>query len=118
MQLRRFNCLNKRVGAGGTKRDEVAVMLPTIPTDVLVGVIGGNATNEPAFGRCGPADRWKVLGNVYTPQCLAHDTVVRNARAAGASRIGAQLAGLPLLPAAIGSYAKSVMTGGTSSGSR
>lgn len=93
----------------------------TLPTDVLVGVIGGaggNATNEPAFGRCGPADRWKILGNVYTPACLAHDTAVRNARAAGASRFGAQLSGLPLLPAAIGSYVTSVMTGGASSGSR
>jgi len=92
-------------------------MLPTLDADELALVTGG-ADAIPAFGRCGPADRWRWLGNVYTPQCAAHDAVVRDALASGSSRFGAQLRGLRLLPAAVGSYLSSVMSGGSKSGSR
>lgn len=79
-------------------------MLLTIGSDALTVVRGG--ADIPAFGRCGPADRWQVLGNVYTPECAAHDAVVRDALASGSSRLGAQIKGLPLLPAAVGSYVR------------
>jgi hypothetical protein len=58
------------------------------------------------FGRCGPGSSWKFLGNVYTPQCAAHDSAVRTAEAAGTPHWLAQVKALPLLPAAIGSYIK------------
>lgn len=80
-------------------------MLPTLGTDELALVVGG-AGSIPAFGRCGPADRWGVLGDVYTPQCAAHDAAVRGALANGSSRLGAQIKGLPLLPGAVGSYVR------------
>ena len=57
-----------------------------------------------AFGRCGPADRWRWLGDVYTSDCAAHDAAVRNALANGSSRFMAHVKALPLLPRAIGSY--------------
>jgi hypothetical protein len=44
------------------------------------------------------------LGDVYTPQCAAHDTAVRNNEASGDNKVMAHLKALPLLPAAIGSY--------------
>jgi hypothetical protein len=79
--------------------------------DQLHSILGGEQTSgqpaadgTPAFGRCGPADRWRWLGDVYTPECAAHDTAVRGAIANGSSRVGAHLRALPLLPAAIGSY--------------
>lgn len=89
---------------GGTRHDEANVMLPTLATDVLAAVTGGREI--PAFGRCGPGDRWGWLGDVYTPECAAHDAAVRGALANGSSRLGAQLRGLPLLPAAASSYVR------------
>jgi hypothetical protein len=86
-------------------------MLPTLDADALALVLGGAATSIPAHGRCGPADRWQFLGNVCTPECAAHDTAVRNALASGSSRLGAQLKGLPYLPAAVGSYVRSILGG-------
>ena len=63
------------------------------------------ATSSPAdFGRCGPGAGWKFLGDVFTPECAAHDAAVRGAQAAGESKIMSHLKALPLLPAAIGSY--------------
>lgn len=59
-----------------------------------------------AFGRCGPEDRWKWLGDVYTPACVAHDTAVRDALASGSSRVMAHAKSLPKLPAAVGSYVR------------
>ena len=56
------------------------------------------------YGRCGPGSQWKWLGNVYTPQCTAHDKAVRGAIAKGSSHPMAHIKALPLLPAAIGSY--------------
>ncbi len=71
----------------------------------LVCVTGGEAAPPGnAFGRCGPGTRWKVLGNVYTPQCAAHDAAVRGALQQGSSPVMAHARALPLLPAAIGSY--------------
>lgn len=92
-------------------------MLPTLAADELAAVIGGatylsQRANTAAFGRCGPADRFTFLGNVYTPECAAHDAAVRGALATGSSRVGAQLRGLPLLPAAVGSYVRSVISRG------
>lgn len=63
----------------------------------------------PAFGRCGPADRWQLLGDVYTPECAAHDAAVRGALANGSSPLRAQLEALPKLPAAVGSYVREVL---------
>jgi hypothetical protein len=70
----------------------------------LASVSGGDGGN--AFGRCGPGTQWAWLGNVYTPQCAAHDAAVRGALEAGASHVTAHVRALPLLPAAIGSYVR------------
>lgn len=68
----------------------------------LSSVTGGDGDN--AFGRCGPGTKWAWLGDVYTPQCAAHDAAVRGELATGASHVAAHVKALPLLPAAIGSY--------------
>lgn len=70
-------------------------------------VIGG--ASDPSLGRCGPGASWGFLGNVYTSQCLAHDTAVRGNIANGSSKLMAHVRALPLLPAAIGSYARKVI---------
>ena len=75
--------------------------------DSLRRVLGG--AEDPSFGRCGPGARWGFLGNVYTPPCRAHDTAVRGAIQSGSSKPMAHLRALPLLPAAVGSYAKRVL---------
>lgn len=67
----------------------------------LARVAGGND-----FGRCGPGSSWKWLGNVYTPECAAHDAAVRGRLANGESAFMAHAKSLPLLPAAIGSYVR------------
>lgn len=71
--------------------------------DQLQHIAGGD---DNAFGRCGPGTRWQWLGNVYTPECRAHDAAVRGALENGSSRVGAHVRALPLLPAAIGSYVR------------
>jgi hypothetical protein len=83
--------------------------LDELTPDQLPAVWGGQdaapaGQNIPAFGRCGPSDRWRFLGDVYTPECRAHDAAVRNSLANGSSQVGAHVRALPLLPAAIGSY--------------
>lgn len=70
----------------------------------LSSVTGGDGDN--AFGRCGPGTKWAWLGDVYTPQCAAHDAAVRGALANGSSHVAAHVKALPLLPAAIGSYVR------------
>ena len=45
---------------------------------VLETVSGGSD-----LGRCGPGSSMQFLGNVYTPECLAHDVAVRDAKAKG-----------------------------------
>jgi hypothetical protein len=77
-----------------------------LPAIELSSVTGGAPapTGDNAFGRCGPGTSWKFLGNVYTPQCRAHDAAVRTGEANGGSHVLAQIRALPLLPAAIGSY--------------
>lgn len=74
----------------------------------LVYIAGGEGQQAPAnddsFGRCGPGSSWQWLGNVYTPQCAAHDAAVRGEIAQGTSRPMAHIKALPLLPAAVGSY--------------
>jgi bacteriocin-like protein len=69
----------------------------------LAAVIGGA---DDSFGRCGPGNSWRFLGEVRTPECAAHDKAVRDARSSGSSYLGAQWQALPKLPAAIGSYVK------------
>ena len=59
---------------------------------------------EDSFGRCGPGDSLQFLGNVRTPECLAHDQAVRNAMNNGSSYLGAQMRALPLFPAAAASW--------------
>ena len=82
----------------------------TVLADVdLARVAGGEGTppattSDPSFGRCGPGSSWKWLGNVYTPQCAAHDAAVRGELAQGTPPWKAHLKALPLLPAAVGSY--------------
>ena len=70
----------------------------------LSSVAGGDDDN--AFGRCGPGTQWAWLGDVYTPQCAAHDAAVRGALASGSSHVAAHVKALPLLPAAVGSYVR------------
>jgi len=63
-------------------------------------------TNSSDFGRCGPGSSWQWLGNVYTPECRAHDASVRGYLANGSSGFMAHARSLPLLPAAVGSYVR------------
>jgi hypothetical protein len=85
------------------------VMQLTLATAELAIVCGGAIAPIADFGRCGPADKWSFLGDVYTPQCAAHDASVRGVLATGASKVQAHLQSLPLLPAAIGSYVRTVL---------
>ena len=78
--------------------------MQTISITDLATVVGGADGGDNAFGRCGPGNRWQWLGNVYTPQCAAHDAAVRGNLANGDSRFMSQLKALPKLPGAIGSY--------------
>lgn len=81
--------------------------LASLDTAELALVGGGaGADNNDAFGRCGPGTSWKWLGNVYTPECRAHDASVRGYLANGSSPVMAHTRSLPLLPAAIGSYVR------------
>ena len=82
------------------------VGMTDVATCDLEHVIGGAAPtmNDDSFGRCGPGSKWKWLGNVYTPQCRAHDAAVRGGIAHGDGKWLAQIKALPLLPAAVGSY--------------
>ena len=66
----------------------------------LARIVGG----DDSFGRCGPGSQWQWLGNVYTPECAAHDAAVRGQLAQGTSHVMAHLKALPLLPSAVGSY--------------
>jgi hypothetical protein len=90
--------------------DPLDIALHVLTPDQLPGVTGGQeaapAGAGPAFGRCGPEDRWRFLGDVYTPECRTHDASVRGAIANGSSRVGAHVRALPQLPAAIWSYAR------------
>ena len=72
----------------------------------LAQVIGGA---DSSIGRCGPGDALPWLGNVYTPECKAHDIAVRDALRGGASQVEAHVRALPHLPAAVGSYLKTVL---------
>ena len=72
-------------------------------------VIAGGADpgynpSDNGLGRAGPGTQWGFLGNYYTPEALAHDRAVRDAKAHGESSWMAHLGALPKLPAAIGSY--------------
>jgi len=78
--------------------------LASLDPSALARVSGGADDN--AFGRCGPGTSWKWLGNVYTPECRAHDAAVRGQLANGSSHVMAHVKSLPLLPAAIGSYVR------------
>ena len=84
----------------------------------LARVIGGRGRapvksapvkNTVALGRCGPGDGMKFLGNVYTPQCMAHDLEVRGLEDKGVPHWLAQLESVDKLPAAIGSYINAVV---------
>lgn len=68
-------------------------------------LVAGGADDN-AFGRCGPGKSWPWLGNVYTPECRAHDAAVRGHIAGGSSKPMAHLRSLPLLPSAVGSYVR------------
>lgn len=69
----------------------------------LAPVTGGAAPN-PAFGRCGPGTGMAWLGDVRTAECAAHDALVGQYLAEGASPVMAHVKAAPALPAAIGSY--------------
>lgn len=82
------------------------------PADLAL-VTGGEASAAAAgagassdFGRCDPGSSWQWLGNVYTPECAAHDAAVRGRLASGSIAFMAHAKSLPLLPAAIGSYVR------------
>jgi len=76
--------------------------MTTLDLDQLATITGG----ADSFGRCGPGSSWGFLGDVYTPQCAAHDASVRGAEASGMSKVLSHLQALPLLPAAAGSWVK------------
>lgn len=83
------------------------IFLEALDDATLCRVLGG--AEESSFGRCGPGASWGFLGNVYTTECRAHDTAVRGAIQGGSSKPMAHLRALPLLPAAVGSYAKKAL---------
>jgi hypothetical protein len=70
------------------------------------GAASASASASSDFGRCGPGSSWSWLGNVYTPECAAHDAAVRGRLASGSSAFMAHAKSLPLLPAAVGSYVR------------
>jgi hypothetical protein len=75
-------------------------------TDEQLHQVRGGIDTGDAYGRCGPGTGWKWLGNVYTPECRAHDTAVRTQEAAGTPHWLAQVRALPQLPAAVASYVR------------
>ncbi len=80
-------------------------MMSIEPSALDLVVAGATTSGTPAdFGRCGPGTGMGFLGNVYTPECAAHDAAVRGAQANGESKIMSHIKALPLLPAAVGSY--------------
>ena len=80
-------------------------MMSIVTTELANVVAGAAPTAQPAdFGRCGPGTGMGFLGNVYTPECAAHDAAVRGSQASGDNKVVSHLKALPLLPAAIGSY--------------
>lgn len=71
----------------------------------LARVCGGQGDDIPAFGRCGPADRYQwLLGNIETPECAEHDRRVRDGLSAGKSKFQAHRDALPALGPAVGSW--------------
>jgi hypothetical protein len=82
----------------------------------LIRVAGGKDPGynpaDNARGRVGPGRSMRFLGNYYTPEALAHDNAVRDAKAAGSSGFMAHLRALPLLPAAAASYARARLAPG------
>lgn len=76
----------------------------------LATVVGGDASQD-NLGRCGPGDGWQWMGDVRTPECLAHDLAVRGGDPNGQGTVWSHIAALPLLPAAVGSYVRAVITG-------
>lgn|GEM_PF-1761415 len=80
-----------------------------VADELLARVAGGGDNpgydpNNNALGRVGPGTGWSWLGNYYTPEALAHDRAVRDAKANGASGFSAHVGALPKLPAAVGSW--------------
>lgn len=73
---------------------------------VAGGADPGYAPADNARGRVGPGRSMRFLGNYYTPEALAHDNAVRDAKAAGSNGFMAHLRALPKLPAAVASYAR------------
>ena len=71
---------------------------------VVGGADPGYAPADNARGRVGPGRSMRFLGNYYTPEALAHDNAVRDAKAAGSGGFMAHLRALPLLPGAAASY--------------
>jgi hypothetical protein len=67
--------------------------------------------SNPSFGRCGPGTDMKFLGNVYTPECTAHDQAVHDAQGKGAPYWLANVEALPKLPGAVYSYFRARITG-------
>jgi len=82
--------------------------MQSLDAHALAAVRGGSSTD---FGRCGPGSAWPWLGNVYTPECAAHDAAVRGAEAKGTPTWLAHVEALPKLPAAVWSYARAKITG-------
>lgn len=85
--------------------------LRTTMTTIDLAELGAVTGGADAFGRCGPGQGWPFLGNIYTPQCAAHDGAVRGAEQGGSSKLMAHLRALPLLPAAVGSWVKAKLGG-------
>lgn len=81
-----------------------------IATTELAAVSGGEASQD-NLGRCGPGGGWGWLGDVRTPECLAHDLAVRGGDPNQEGTLWSHITALPLLPAAVGSYVRGLIFG-------
>jgi hypothetical protein len=76
---------------------------------LLSAVTGG--ADDASLGRCGPGSSWQWMGDVRTPECLAHDQAVRGEIEQGTPKWLAHVKALPSLPAAAWSYVREVASG-------
>ena len=73
---------------------------------IIGGADPGYAPADNARGRVGPGRSMRFLGNYYTPEALAHDNAVRDAKASGSNAFMAHARALPRLPGAAASYVR------------
>jgi hypothetical protein len=79
--------------------------------DELAGITGGYSQSPDSMGGCGPGDYFRWMGNIRTPECMAHDQAVQQNRDQGMGEIEAQARALPKFPAAVQSYVQALKDG-------